>query len=123
MKAVLMFLQITVLYMIYLAGKWIQVTFDLIIPGSIIGMLLLLVLLLTGIIKTSWVESGAWLLIQNLPLLFLPVTLGIIQYGDFFKGRGMLLFVIVLISTLCVMLVSGYTSNWIWKRGGQHDDN
>lgn len=123
MKAVLMFLQITVLYMMYLAGKWIQVTFDLIIPGSIIGMLLLLVLLLTGIIKTSWVESGAWLLIQNLPLLFLPVTLGIIQYGDFFKGRGMLLFVIVLISTLCVMLVSGYTSNWIWKRGGQHDDN
>lgn len=123
MRVVLMFLQITILYMMYLAGEWIQLTFDLVIPGSIIGMLLLLVLLLTGIIKTSWVESGAGLLIQNLPLLFLPVTLGIIQYGDFFKGRGMLLFVIVLISTLSVMLVSGYTSSWIWKRIEQRHDN
>lgn len=115
-------LQIALLYLFYLAGSWIQVSFDLFIPGSIIGMLLLLGMLGLRAVKTEWVERGGGLLVRNLPLLFLPVTIGIIQYFDLFAGKGLLLLVIVFVSTVLVMLGSGFASQWVWGRGGRRNE-
>lgn len=115
-------LQIALLYLFYLAGSWIQVSFGLFIPGSIIGMLLLLGMLGLRAVKTEWVERGGGLLVRNLPLLFLPVTIGIIQYFDLFAGKGLLLLVIVFVSTVLVMLGSGFASQWVWERGGRRNE-
>jgi len=115
-------IHIVFLYCIYFLGNWIQDTFNLVIPGSVIGMLILFILLLTNLIKVSWVKDGATFVVNNLVLFFIPATVGIINYFDLFKGKGFLLIVIVLFSTLLVMISSGATSQLIMKRKEREHD-
>ncbi|MBU8905259.1 CidA/LrgA family protein [Desertibacillus haloalkaliphilus] len=109
-------IHISVLYGFYFIGSWIQQRFDLFIPGSIIGMLLLLVLFATRLLPTRWIEEGTTLLLRHMPLLFLPVTVGVLNYLDLFAGSGILLVFIALFSTLLVMVASGLTSQWLAVR-------
>lgn len=108
--------QIGILYLFYFAGLWIQTTFHLLMPGSIIGMLLLFCLLLTNKCKPAWVDKGASFLLSHLPLLFIPVTVGIIDFLDLFKGRGFYSIVVVVASSILVMAVSAFVSQWIVER-------
>ncbi|WP_249306313.1 CidA/LrgA family protein [Lederbergia citrea] len=122
MKIVKIIMQITLLFIIYMAGVWIQKTFELFIPGSIIGMLLLLILLFTRTIRQEWIETGSLLLVRYLPLLFLPVTVGIITFLDLFRGKGFFIIVIVLISTALVMGCTGVISQWMMMKKGQENE-
>lgn len=104
---------IVILYIIFLMGNWIQQTWDLVVPGSVIGMLIFFVLLLTNVIKVKWVEEGTKLFVNHLTLFFIPATVGIINYFELFSGKGLLLVFIVLLSTAMVMGISGIVSQWL----------
>ncbi|WP_209300569.1 CidA/LrgA family protein [Lentibacillus salicampi] len=108
-------LHIGVLYGIYIMGTWIQQLFNLFIPGSVIGLILLFILLMTGIIKAPWVEDGARFFIKHLALFFIPATVGVINYLDLFSGGGLLLVFIGLVSTLMVMVSAGSVSQLLIK--------
>ncbi len=110
-----------ILYFFYYAGVWIQEWFNLVIPGSIIGMLLLLSLFYTKLIKPKWIAMGTSLVLSHMPLLFLPVTAGTIVYLELFSGSGLWLVAIAFTSTLFVMAVSGMTAQIFAKRREQHD--
>ena len=116
MGVIRIILHILILYGFYYTGVWIQKTFDLFIPGSIIGMLLLFTLFATKMMKPKWIEQGTLLLLRHMPLLFLPVTVGILNFLDVFSGRGFLLIIIALISTVMVMVTSGITSQYLAVR-------
>ncbi|MRG87328.1 CidA/LrgA family holin-like protein [Salinibacillus xinjiangensis] len=109
-------LQIIILSIFYLIGTWIQAFFNIIIPGSIIGMLLLFLLLMTKKLNVNWVSEGSKTLIKLLPLLFIPATTGIINYFHLFSGRGVLLFPIALSSTLMVILIAGTVSQYLGRK-------
>lgn len=115
MRGVRLVIEIGILYIFYYLGVWMQQTFDLFIPGSIIGMLLLFMLLLTRKFSLKWVDSGASFLLSHLPLLFIPVTVGIMDYFSLFKGKGFFSLGIVVVSTLIVFVVSAHVSQWIAK--------
>ncbi|MDR6227589.1 putative effector of murein hydrolase LrgA (UPF0299 family) [Desmospora profundinema] len=57
------FLQLSVLYSLYVLGNWIRETFQLVLPGSVIGMLVLFFLLFTGVVKEKWLHDGGGLLL------------------------------------------------------------
>jgi holin-like protein len=116
LKIVNLVIQIILLYIIYLIGVWIQETLHLFIPGSIIGMLLLFMLLCTNMIKINWFDTGAQWLIQNLPLFFLPVTVGIITFFHIFLGKGFFILVIVIVSTFLVMITTGRVGQGLVNR-------
>ncbi|WP_102029254.1 CidA/LrgA family protein [Salirhabdus sp. Marseille-P4669] len=116
MNVVKIILHIGILILFYLVGTWIQQALDLFIPGSIIGMLLLLVALLMRKFNPAWIHDGATLLINHLVLLFIPVTIGILEYLHLFSGRGLLLIPIVLVSTVLVMITAGFVSQTLVKR-------
>lgn len=103
-------LHIAVLTIFYYTGVFIQRIFEWMIPGSIIGMVLLFLALRSGLLKVEWVSEGAKLLMKHLPLLFVPVTVGVIEYLYVFSGRGIFLFLIALVSTLMVMVITGKIS-------------
>lgn len=109
-------IHILVLYLFYWVGSWLQMTFHLFIPGSVIGMLLFLILLLTKVINPKWLEAGASLLIGHLPLLFLPITVGAIEYLHLFTGSGVRIVLVVLVSTMLVMISSGAVSQAIIRK-------
>ncbi|WP_035098766.1 CidA/LrgA family protein [Anoxybacillus tepidamans] len=111
-RAVVVIVQVAGLYGIYLFGTWLQHLFRLPIPGSIIGMLLLFVLLMTNVVKARWLEAGGQFLLSYLSLLFVPATVGIIDYFSLFRGRGLLSVIVVALSTLAVMATSGALAQW-----------
>jgi holin-like protein len=114
--------QIGLLYIIYILGVWIQETLHLIIPGSIIGMMILFILLSTKAIKSDWIKEGSRFLIKHMALLFLPVTVGIISFLDLFIGNGFLIIVTVLVSTFLVMACTGIVSQQLENRKVQEHE-
>ncbi|WP_156290079.1 CidA/LrgA family protein [Oceanobacillus salinisoli] len=111
-----------ILYTIFLIGNWIQQTFHLLIPGSVIGMIILFLLLVTNTVKLSCIEDGTKFMVRHLTLFFIPVTVGIMSYFDLFRGRGVLLVIIVILSTILVMISSGWISQWlIMRKEAKHD--
>ncbi len=119
MKFIMIFIQLLVLYGFYIAGEWLRALFDLPLPGSIIGFLLLFTALLLKIYPLHWIESGAQFLLAFLSLYFIPATVGVIQYGELFSGKGLWLIVIAGFSTLLTMGVSATLSQWASGRSSE----
>jgi len=111
----LLIIHIIILYIFSLVGTWIKDLFNLSVPGSVVGLLLLFILLMTNVIKLEWIEDGAQFLISNLVFFFIPATVGVMNYFDLFKGKGILLILVVLISTILVMGISGLVSQYLVK--------
>ncbi|MEI3604378.1 CidA/LrgA family protein [Pseudogracilibacillus sp. SE30717A] len=109
-------IQIALLFGLYYIGTWIQQYFNLFIPGSVIGLILMFILLTTGLLKANWIEKGARFMITHLVLFFIPATVGLLNYYYLFKGKGILLIVITFVSTIIVMISSGKTSQMLAKR-------
>lgn len=106
------------LFCFYFIGVGIQQYFNLFIPGSVIGLILLFILLMTGIVRVNWIEAGAGFMITHLVLFFIPATVGILNYYHLFAGKGILLVFITMVSTFFVMASSGFISEKIAKRKG-----
>ncbi|WP_046226501.1 CidA/LrgA family protein [Paenibacillus dauci] len=120
MKVILIVVQIMLLYAIYLVGSYVQAWLNLPIPGSIIGLLLLFVLLLCRVIPVSWIEKGSTTILFYLPLFFIPATVGVMNHLDLFAGKGLLLVVVVIVSTILTIAVAGHVSQWLAGRPGAH---
>lgn len=110
MKYVTLLLQVGVLYVFSLVGTWIQGEFHLSMPGSLIGMLMLFLLLATRILPLKWFEEGAEKLIVFLPLFLIPSTTGLMEYGPFLLSKGSIIFLLVVVSTVVTLIISGYIS-------------
>ncbi|KIQ93974.1 hypothetical protein LH47_01923 [Anoxybacillus thermarum] len=109
-------IQIGGLYALYMIGSFIQQLLHVPIPGSMIGMLLLFLLLMTGIVKEKWVARGANMLLSHLTLLFIPATVGVMDYVELFSGKGIWSVVIVIVSTMMVMVFAGFIGQWAQTR-------
>lgn len=121
MDLVRIILHVGILYIFYYIGVWLQQLLELAIPGSIIGMLLLLGCFYAKALRPDFIARGAQLLIGHMPLLFLPVTVGVINYLSLFIGKGIWLLVISLISTIIVMVSSGWVVQFLANRREQHE--
>ncbi|QGH33419.1 CidA/LrgA family holin-like protein [Gracilibacillus salitolerans] len=116
MKYLKIILQISVLFLFYYMGEAIQAAFSLFIPGSIIGMLLFFALLTAKLIRVEWVADGIDLLMKDMPIFFVPVTVGVVQYLDFFYGKGSLMIPLVMISTFLIIGISGLITSLLLKK-------
>lgn len=113
MKFITLFLQLVLIYGFYLLGQWLREFFNLPLPGSIIGFLLLFAALIFKIYPIRWIESGASSLLAFLPLYFIPATVGVVDYRHIFTGKGIWLIAILIASTLLTMAISGYASQFM----------
>ena len=124
MKWLKIMFQIIILYGFYRIGVLFQQAWNIPIPGSVIGMVLLFLLLMLGIVKVNTLKTGASTLLVYMPLLFIPATVGVMDYFSLFVGKGFLAILAVLISTLLVMLISGLlgqrAANYLEKKEEQN---
>lgn len=112
--------QVGILIAISLLGEFIVRMIHIPIPGSLMGMFILLGLLLTNVMKVEWIELGAAVLIGDLLLFFIPSAIGIVQYTDLFGETGALLVGVVFVSILFVIATVVASTKWftIWQRKG-----
>ncbi|MEN0587917.1 CidA/LrgA family protein [Kurthia gibsonii] len=93
-------LQIAFLYVLSLLGGIIVEFLHLPLPGSIIGLIILLLLLHMKIVKKEYVADGAGFLLPILTLLFIPATVGVVNYPELLSWLGVSLLIITIISTI-----------------------
>jgi len=124
LQAIIILLQVFLLYVFSLLGNWIVQRIGLPFPGSIIGLLLLLLLLHLKIIKASYVSKGAGFLLPILTLLFIPATVGIINFPQLLSPLGIILIVITIVSTLLTLGFTSVIAQKIERKDGrEHVDN
>lgn len=103
--------QFTLIVSILAISYMLEVGLSLPIPASIIGMLILLILLLTKIVKLNQVEVVSDLLQREITLFLLPLSIGIIGSIELLEGKFLLTILIVIISTI----ISIFTTAIIMK--------
>jgi holin-like protein len=91
------------------------------IPGSVIGMGLLLAALGSGLVRLSWVEEGADLLLAHLALFFIPAGVGVMVHFDLLKAQWLPVVVSMVLSTFVVMAVTGWVETALSRRGKRAD--
>lgn len=108
--------QICILWIFSFIGNWVVELTGIIIPGSIVGLVLLWLALTLKLINVKYVMDGANFLIAFLTLFFIPSTIGVINYPELLTIHGMLLVIAVFLSTVCTFLITAKISAWIEKK-------
>lgn len=116
MKFAKILVQIAALYVFYMVGTWVQEVLNIPIPGSLIGMFLLIVLLSLKVLPVKWFDLGAETLVAIMPFLLIPPTLGLMNYGAFFMSKGISLFITIVASTFLIIIVAGHTGQYLANR-------
>jgi holin-like protein len=122
MKWLQIVLQICVLYAFTFTGDVIQRAFHIPIPGSIIGLLLLLACLLLHIVPVIFVKDGASFLLSILPLLFIPSMAGVVNYPSLLSATGAVLAAIVVVSTIATIAAAGLMSQFLENRADKRKE-
>jgi len=89
------------------AGEYVSPMLPIKIPGSIIGMLLLFSLLLTGLLSLDKVEDCSTFFLKRLAFFFIPPAVAIIASLDLLLTNGVPLILILVSSTILVMALTG----------------
>lgn len=100
-----------IIYLCLYAGIGIAALLPIVIPGSIIGMLILFLLLGFQIVPVNWVKPGCYLMIRYMALLFVPISVGVMNYTDILTAQFGPIVVSCVLSTLLVLMVVGYSSH------------
>lgn len=107
-RTIKILLQITVIYIIFLIGNFINgIILPVInIPGSLLGMFILFILLCTGIMKIDMIEETGSFLLKYMGFFFVPLTVGIMDTYGLIQNDFIKLIMVLIISCVCVMYVS-----------------
>jgi holin-like protein len=95
--------QAGLLLVIWMAADWLVTLAHFPVPGSVVGLLAVLLVLETGMLSPSWIERGADGLLDHLMLFFVPAMLALVDHGELVSLLGLKLLVAVLLGTLMVM--------------------
>lgn len=112
---------LALLLLFQLAGEVAVRVLDLPIPGNVVGMALLLAALGTGAVPLRWVERAADGLLSVLALLFVPPGVGIVLYLDLLADEWLAIGAVILVGTLAVLAITGWTVEGIERREATGD--
>lgn len=116
MKLIKSMAQVLGLCFISLIGNQISAVLQIGIPGSIVGLLLLLFLLERKWIAIESVELGANFLIAELLLFFIPSAIGVIQFQDVLRKDWTQLLLVIEASIFFVLLFVAVATEMIVRR-------
>ena len=95
------------------AGNLLSTLVGGFIPGSVTGMVLMFISLLTGIVKDHQIRTVATFLTDNMTMFFLPAFMGIMDLWGIIRMNIVAWVVVVVVSTLMVLLSAAFTQDGI----------
>lgn len=115
--------QLGIILLITFCGEVIQRLTNIPIPGSILGMVILLILLKTKVIKLEQISAVADFFLENITFFFLPVGVSIMASYHFLKGYYVEGFLLIFITTVIVMIISGVVAEILARRRDRRIEN
>lgn len=86
------------------------------LPGSVFGMLLLLIALQTKIIKEEYLEVVVGFIMKNMSIFFLPAAVGIIAVASVVREHIWAILSTGIVSTFAVIGSVGAAQQWLMRR-------
>ena len=108
--------QLTIILFVTGIGELLHFLIPLPVPASIYGMVLMLVLLMTHIVKVEQVNETADFLIEIMPVMFIPAGVGLMTTFDVLRPILLPVSVILVVTTFIVMVVTGKVSDRMIER-------
>lgn len=112
--------QLLVILFFSFIGEVLHFLIPLQIPASIYGLVLLFGALMTGAIKLCHVQETAKFLIEIMPMMFIPAGVGLLESWGVLKPILLPVIVILIVSTILVMGVSGLVTQRMMQIGSEH---
>ena len=110
--------QVGLLGAIFAVSNVVVTRLHLRVPGNIVGMLLLLALLSTGLVQERWVAAAAGLLTKHLAFFFIPIAVGLMDWGSLLWPVGHWLLVVIVVSSIAGIVTSGGLIQLLSRRAG-----
>jgi len=110
--------QVGLLWAIFGVSNVVVTRLHLRVPGNIVGMLLLLALLSTGVVQERWVAAAAGLLTKHLAFFFIPIAVGLVDWGSLLWQVGHWLLLAIVVSTIVGIVTSGGLIQLLGPRAG-----
>lgn len=108
--------QFMIILLVSFLGELLKYVIPLPVPASIYGLVILFILLETGILKLNAVKETSVFLIEIMPLMFIPAGVGLMESWGDLNSMLVEVVVIILVSTVLVMGVSGKVTELVLKR-------
>ncbi len=109
--------QLAIILSISFIAQLMERLIPLPIAASIYGLVLMLLGLMTHIIPLEKVEGAADFLVELLPIMFIPPTVGIMDSMGVLEEMLVPLVVISVVTTFLIMGITGRTAQAIFCRG------
>lgn len=113
--------EIAIIFGITMTGELLNTWIPIPIPAGVYGLFILLGLLCSGKVKVSDVSAAGNLLLDLMPLMFIPAAAGLMEKFEMLKAIMLPLVVITVLSTFIVMTVTGKTAEFVLKRQKKED--
>lgn len=107
--------QFAIIIVITFVGEALNQFLPLPIPASIYGLVIMLIALSTKILPLDKVKDVGKMLIQTMPIMFIPAGVGLITAWEKLSPIILPVVIITFVSTLVVMIVSGKLTEAIIK--------
>ena len=110
--------QFMIILLLSFLGEVLKMFIPLPIPASVYGLVLMLVCLMTGVLKTSQVKDAAFFLIEIMPVMFIPAAAGLIDSWGVLRHLIVPIMIITVVITVFVMAVTGRVAQMIAQKRG-----
>ena len=120
---------IFVILFFQLVGEFIQKFLELSVPGPVIGLFLLLIILLMS--KKNYYKipinfqinliNSAESLLNYLPLLFIPVGVGVVMHLTLLEDNLVPVMLVIIIGTLLTLAVTAFVMDRLLKEVNKDD--
>lgn len=107
--------QFTIILLITLSAELLRYLIPLKIPATIYGLVLLVVLLKTQVLKLDQIKDVSTFLLNIMPVLYIPALVGLMNAWSGLKSIWIPFVVINLLTTLIVMVVSGHATQILMR--------
>ena len=97
-------------------GEVLRALIPLPIPASVYGLVLMLTALMTGLIRVPQVKEASVILIELMPVMFIPAAVGLMTAWDKLRPVVVPVIVITFVTTLFVMGVTGIVTEKVIEK-------
>jgi holin-like protein len=105
---------LAIIVAIFLIGGWLH-AHGAPIPGGVLGLLLIYGAMISGVVKLRWVDRAASLLLRHMVLLFVPLTVGLVDLGPLLSHHAGAILASLAVSFLAVLLTTGLLARWLLR--------
>ena len=112
--------QLLIILGVTFAGEALHFLLPLPVPASIYGLVLMLLCLCFKVFPLRAVEETGDFLIDLMPALFVPATVGVMAAWDVLQPVLLQVALITFLSLIVVMAVSGRVTQWALRQEAIH---